>query len=79
MEFTNLSIEEFNNIYGVATTREMNIEEFTEYIESQGVDYMYASFDSKDVSREYKEFLEEVGHECDLVCIIETELFLAMY
>lgn len=69
MIFKKYTIEEFNNIYNVNTNNKMDIEEFTNYIELNGIDYDYASSCKEDVLKKYKKFLEETGHKCDLICV----------
>lgn len=76
MEFKNMSLEEFNRLYKVKATKEMDIESFTDYIESKEISYMYASYCENDVIEEYKDFLNDTEHECDLICV--DGLYLAL-
>ena len=75
--FTNLTIEEFNNIYGVDAAQEMSKEDFLNYIENTGADYMYCSNSEEETIEEYREWFEDTELECDLICV--NGLFLAMY
>lgn len=75
-DFKNMSLTEFNDKYNVNYTGELDIEEFTDYIESEGISYVYSSFCEKDVLEAYYEMKEESSHECELICV--DGLFLAL-
>lgn len=77
MEFEKFTIANFNEKYCVEATKEMSVEEFTDYIESKEIGYLYASFHQEDVEKEAKDFLDETGHECKGICV--NGLYLALH
>lgn len=75
--FTSFTIDEFNKIYRTELSETMNIEELSDYLEENELNYLYCSYNPDDVMMQYREFYAETEHQCNLVCI--NEIFLALY
>lgn len=73
-----MTIGEFNNAYGVKYQGKMEIEKFIDYIESEGMKYLYASYCANDVATECEILYEEMGLEIDDVVCVDG-LYLALF
>lgn len=71
LDYTEYTVEEFNEAYCVNYTEEFDIEKFTEYIESEDISYYYASYNLDDLRKNCD------SHELtDIVCV--NDLFIAL-
>lgn len=82
MKFLDYTIDQFNKEHGIEATEEMTMEELTDYIESKGIDYEYASDSKEDALEAYKNFLDEQEgmnplKECDLIKL--NNIYLVLY
>ena len=76
--FKHMTVSEFNEEYRVNYQGEMEIEKFTDYIESEDVDYFYASYCADDVVAECVMLYKEIGRKIDdLICV--DGLYLALF
>jgi len=77
-EFENLTMEEFNRKYRLNATKEMDIENFTDYLESNGLNYFYVSYLKEDVLKSLKDEWNIVEQlKIDYLCI--EGLYIAIY
>lgn len=76
--FKHMTVSEFNEEYRVNYQGEMEIEKFTDYIESEDVHYFYASYCTDDVVAECVMLYKEIGRKIDdLICV--DGLYLALF
>lgn len=76
--FTSITLQEFNEKYGLSAGKDMDITEFTDYIEDNGISYFYASYNEKDVVRAVENEWEVAEHlNIDYLCV--DGLYLAAY
>lgn len=76
-KFKQYTVAEFNKAYKTELTENMEVEELTDYLEENELNYLYCSFDEEDVLSECRDYFDGTGREFNLVCI--TGLYLALY
>lgn len=77
-QFEQMTIEEFNSKYRLNATKEMDIEEFTDYIEGNDLSYFYASYNDEDVVNAVKDEWEVAEKlKIDYLCV--EGLYIAVY
>ena len=78
--FKEMTLKQFNDTYKLNYQGEMDIEKFTDYIESREVDYYYASYNHDDILSECKILCKELDRDFDslFMAICVDGLYLAL-
>ncbi|MCK2000484.1 hypothetical protein MZM54_03635 [[Brevibacterium] frigoritolerans] len=78
IKFENVTLNEFNKKYQLQATKDMEIEQFTDYIESKELSYFYASYSIDDVLEAIQEEWDVAEHlKIDYLCV--GGLYIAVY
>lgn len=76
--FINVTLGEFNEKYQLEATKEMDVHQFSDYIESNDLSYFYASYNIEDVTKTIEEEWDVAEHlKIDYLCI--DGLYIAIY